>query len=190
MIGSADKADEVKQDQSRIKQVHLKYINAKTIVKVPETHVSIPYMIDYGMIMHQILLHRIAAHIRKGSECQKMITENIIPIDQKSTEKQQHFQNQHGPHLLYMIFFFHKSQLPFCLNSFSGRNLLSPVSDSDYKKDRPFVSAPTSVFQKVQWPDEILPVFLRLTSVFPVCPHNDKTLHMARKRPVFRFFLP
>ena len=38
-------------------------------------------MIDYGMIMHQILLHRIAAHIRKGSECQKMITENIIPID-------------------------------------------------------------------------------------------------------------
>lgn len=86
MVSAPDEADEIKQNQRRIKEVHLEYVDAEAVVEIPEADVSIPYVVDHGMIVHKILLYRIAAHIRKSSKGQKAIPEDKLAVNQKTAE--------------------------------------------------------------------------------------------------------
>ena len=126
MVSAPDEADEIQQNQRRIKEVHLEYVDAEAVVEIPEADVSIPYVVDHGMIVHKILLYRIAAHIRKSSKGQKAIPEDKLAVNQKTAEKQQHFQNQHGSYFLPLVSLFHKIKSPFNASSVLKKNLLFP----------------------------------------------------------------
>ena len=103
MCRSKDHSQGIQHHQGRVKQIQVKHTGSKAIVKIPQRKISFTKMIDYGCIMHGVLLQGISPYI---AEHQQLISENVISVNDQAADKQ--YQQEQKSCLLLPAYFIYK----------------------------------------------------------------------------------